>query len=114
MGEQVLLQALLVGLSSRLAQPLFLFLLEMFFGATLTALTRRREEASGLLQWDAHSCRILAKTASVAVIRCMGSMLAHVLHDGTCLTVGTPHGAEVTVHSASEFLAITRPCLPLI
>ena len=69
------------------------------FGASLTALNKK----DGGVRPIAVECtlrRLVAKTASQAVMKRMGSMLAP--HQ---LEYGTPLGAEAAVHAARQFVA---------
>ena len=71
----------------------------VFFGASLTALNKK----DGGVRPIAVGCtlrRLVAKTASQAVMKRMGSMLAP--HQ---LGYGTPLGAEAAVHAARQFVA---------
>ena len=71
----------------------------VFFGASLTALNKK----DGGVRPIAVGCtlrRFIAKTASQAVVKCIGSLLAP-----DQLGYGTPLGADAAVHSARQFLA---------
>ena len=103
MGGQHLLRTLTAFANLLLDGDMPLDICSVVFGASLTALNKK----GGGVRPIAVGCtlrRLIAKTASTAVMKRLGSLLAPLQ-----LGYGTPLGAEAAAHSAGLYLADLPP-----